>query len=184
MSASFDDRPTVWYRLALLAVAVGMAVLPCLYPGLTALVAIGVYLFATRCFAAVWAWPVGMNRYAVGLKVVCSCTPLLVGGAVFAVMVKPLFARRGKPTRPHALVTEVCRIVGAPALRRIELSCDLNASASLERGWAGFFGNRLALILGIDPARTRRGRGPRVRALSPERRDASEPAHPSRQPLV
>ncbi len=140
-----------------------MAILPCLYVGMTVLAGVGVYLFATRYFAEIWAWPIGMNRVTFMVKLVCSCTPLLVGGAVAFSMVKPLFARRAKRMQPlalnaemepqmYALVHEVCRAVGAPAPRRIELSCDLNASAHFEPGLGGFFSGRLILTLGMPLA--------------------------------
>ena len=75
-------------------------------------------------------------------------------------MVKPLFGRRGVRAQPpvldeqaaprvHALVAEVCRTVGARPPRRIELSCLVNASASLEGGLRGFFGDRQILTLGL-----------------------------------
>lgn len=137
-----------------------MAVLPCLYVAMTVATGYGVYLFATQYFAAVWAWPIGMNKITLIVKVVCSCTPLLVGGAVTFAMIKPLFARRGKRMQPlalnpevepqvYSLVQQVCQIVGAPAPRRIELSCDLNASAGFASTWGGFFANRLVLTLGM-----------------------------------
>lgn len=159
-SRPYVARPSLLYRLALGVVAVAMAILPACYVALTALAAYGVYLFATQSFAAVWAWPIGTNRITLGIKVVCSCTPLLVGGAIVVAMVKPLFARRAHRMQPLALnpemepgvyqmVQEVCRSLGAPPPRRIELSCDLNASAGLARGWRGFFGGQLILTVGM-----------------------------------
>ena len=152
--------PSPLYSLALGAVAVTMAILPVLYVALIVVAGYGVYLFATLCFAAVWAWPIGVNRISLPIKVVCSCTPLLVGGAVVIAMIKPLFARSVKRMQPlalnpevepgvHRLVQEVCRTLGAPPPRRIELTCDLNASAGFARGWRGFFGGQLILTLGM-----------------------------------
>lgn len=157
------DRPSILYRFALATVAVTMAILPCLYAAITLLTGYGVYLFATRYFAEIWAWPIGMHQTALMIKVVCSCTPLLVGGAVAFSMVKPFFARRGRRPQPlalnaemeprvHSLVQEVCRTLGAPAPRRIELSCDLNASAHFERGLRGLLRGRLILTLGMPLA--------------------------------
>ena len=94
------------------------------------------------------------------VKTFCSFTPLLTGGVAAFFMVKPLFARRGPRMQQlaltaehepqvHAFVHEVCRIVGAPAPRRVELSCDLNASAHFDGGWRGWFTNRLILTLGL-----------------------------------
>lgn len=136
-----------------------MAILPVIYVALTALAAWGVYLFATREFVDIWRWPIS-GRGGLIVKTFCSFTPLLTGGIVAFFMVKPLFARRGQRMQPlsltgenephvHALVHEVCKIVGAPAPRRIELSCDLNASAHFDRGWKGWITDRLILTLGL-----------------------------------
>ena len=152
-------RPSILYRVALAMVAVTMAVLPVVYVALTALAIWGVYLFATRYFLSIWAVP-GIGRSAIVVKTLLSCTPLVVGSAAAFFMVKPLFARRrtrvqplvltpGDEPRVHALVDEVCRLVGARTPRRIELSCVLNASASLENGVRGFFGDGLILTLGL-----------------------------------
>ena len=153
-------RASLPYRLALGSVAVVMAVLPCVYLALTALTAWATYLFATRYFMAIWQWPSSYNGGVMIFNVICSCTPVLAGGTAAFFMVKPLFARRTARTQPltltpqaeprvHALVHEICRAVGAPAPRRIELSCTLNASAHMEPGWRGFFGNQLILTLGL-----------------------------------
>ena len=139
-----------------------MAILPVVYVALTGLAMWGVYLFATNEFLAIWQWPIS-GRAGLIAKTLCSFTPLLTGGTMAFFMVKPLFARRPKRMQPlaltaeneprvHALVHEVCRIVGAPAPRRIELSCDLNASAHFDRGLRGFFGNGLILTLGLPLA--------------------------------
>ncbi|HWB61706.1 MAG TPA: M48 family metallopeptidase, partial [Chthoniobacteraceae bacterium] len=75
-------------------------------------------------------------------------------------MVKPLFARRARRMDPIALnpevephvyqlVHDVCAAVGAPAPLRIQLDCDLNASASFDRGWRGMLGHKLVLTLGM-----------------------------------
>ena len=136
-----------------------MAILPVVYVALTAAAMWGVYLFATREFVAIWRWPVG-GQVGFIAKILCSFTPLLTGGVAAFFMVKPLFARRGRRMQPialtaenegrvHALVHEVCRIVGAAAPRRIELSCDLNASAHFDAELRGWFANRLILTLGL-----------------------------------
>lgn len=165
LSARVSSRPyaaglSPLYRIALGAVAVAMTILPLLYLGLTVLAVYGVYLFATQYFAAVWAWPLGMNRFTLVFKVVCSCTPLLVGGAIVVAMVKPIFAPRTRRMQPlalnpemeprvYAMVQEVCRTLGAPAPQLIELSCDLNAGAGWRNGWRGLFTGKLILNLGM-----------------------------------
>lgn len=136
-----------------------MAVLPLVYVALTGLALWGVYRFAVLYFVPIWQAP-GAGQAAVVVKLVLSCTPLIVGSTAAFFMVKPLFARRRVRTQPlvltardepevHALVAEVCRTVGARPPRRIELSCVLNASASLDGGVRGFFGDGLILTLGL-----------------------------------
>ena len=155
-----QNRPSPLYQCGLALVTVAMLILPCLYAALTALAGFGVHYFATHYFTEIWAWPVGHSKYGVLLKVVCAFTPLLVGAAIVIAMVKPLFARRPARMQPLALNPEIdtrayefvhgiCALVGARAPRRIELDCDLNASASFDRGLRGFFKNDLILTLGL-----------------------------------
>ena len=151
--------PPANYQFGLALVAVAMVVLPCIYIALTVLAGYGVYYFATHYFIGIWEWPIG-GRGGAMAKIVCSCTPLLVGGSIALFMVKPLFARRPKRMDPIALnpgveprvyqlVHDVCGVVGAPVPKRIQLDCDLNASASFDRGLRGMLGNKLILTLGM-----------------------------------
>ncbi len=75
-------------------------------------------------------------------------------------MVKPLFAprvRRGEActlNRSHeplvfAFVERVCQAVGAPVPRRIDVDCEVNASASFRRGLLSLFGRDLVLTIGL-----------------------------------
>jgi len=157
------DRPPVAYSVGMGFVTVGMIILPLLYIVFTFLVCWSVYFFATHYFVEIWEWPTGHSKYSVLVKIVCSITPLLVGAAIASAMVKPLFARRGAKMQPivlqpdveprvHAMVEEVCRLVGAAAPMRIEINCDLNASAGFNRGWRGFFKNELILTIGMPLA--------------------------------
>ncbi len=153
-------RPSLLYQCGLALVTVTMLILPGLYVALTVCAAYGVYYFATHWFTEIWAWHVGASKYGFLLKVICSFTPLLVGGTITLFMVKPLFARRATRMQPLALNPEIdtrvyefvhglCTLVGARAPHRIELNCDLNASASFDRGLRGFFNNELILTLGL-----------------------------------
>lgn len=152
--------PSLAYRVGLFLVMVGMIVLPIIYLALTALACWWVWFFATHYFIRIWQWPIGHSRYVLLAEFVCSFTPLLVGGAIALAMVKPLFARRARHMQPlvlqpeveprvYALVQEICRRVDAPAPRRIELDCDLNASAGFRRGLLSFLGHDLILTLGL-----------------------------------
>lgn len=152
-------RPSPAYQAGLFFVTAGMIVLPVLYLALTAFTCWAVYYFATHHFGAIWAWPV-RGYYGLIFKFIASVTPLLVGGAIAIAMVKPLFARRASHMQPLALdraieprvyelVGRVCQMVGAPTPLRIEVDCDLNASARLNRGFLRFFRNDLILTLGM-----------------------------------
>ncbi|MDB6152447.1 MAG: hypothetical protein JWL90_900, partial [Chthoniobacteraceae bacterium] len=155
-----NARPSAIYQLGLALVTAAMVILPCIYAALTALASYGVYYFGVHYFTAIWEWPTGYSKGGFIIKVICSATPLLVGSSVAFFMIKPLFARRAPKMQPLALnplveprvyqmVQRVCRAVGASEPRRIELNCDLNASAGFDRGFSGFFGNGLILTLGM-----------------------------------
>src|SRR6185295_8103729 len=76
--------------------------------------------------------------------------PAVVGGCMVLFMFKPLFAPgsraggsfslgpRDEP-RLHAFVDMVCSLIGAPSPRRIDVSCDVNASASFRSGMLSIF---------------------------------------------
>src|SRR5690606_33534294 len=48
-----------------------------------------------------------------------------------------------------ALVERICAAVRAPVPRTIAVDADVNASASFERGWLGFFTGNLRLTIGL-----------------------------------
>lgn len=146
------------YQFGLLVVTLAMVLLPFLYLALIAAAAYGVYYWATH-FSSLLASGVGGARVYL-LKVALYITPLLAGSVVVLFMVKPLFARRPKHAQPLALnpgaepllftfITKICETVGAPAPQRIDLDCQLNASASFRRGAWSLFGNDLVLTIGL-----------------------------------
>ncbi|MEO5913949.1 MAG: M48 family metallopeptidase [Luteolibacter sp.] len=158
--AKTKDKPSAAYSIGMGFVTAGMIILPLIYIAFTVLVCWSVYFFATHYFVEIWEWPIGHSKFSLLAKIVCSITPLLVGAAIAIAMVKPLFARRGTKMQPivllpdveprvHAMAQDVCRRVGAPAPKRIEINCDLNASAGFNRGWRGFFKNELILTIGM-----------------------------------
>ena len=86
--------------------------------------------------------------------------PILVGLIVILFMVKPLFA--GRPPAPPAMALDakqerllfafigrVCRLVGAPRPRRVEVNCVVNAAASFRRGAASLLGQDMTLTIGL-----------------------------------
>ncbi len=150
------SKPSLLYRLSLGAVTVVMLLLPLVYAGLTVALVYGVYVYLTRFFLGVLGAP-GQPGL---VSVVLACAPLLIGWIAIIGMVRPMFARRvpvvervklDPKSEPalQALVLAACRELHLPAPCRIEFSCELNAAASFERGWRGFFGGRLVLMLGL-----------------------------------
>jgi hypothetical protein len=85
----------------------------------------------------------------------------LFGGVVAVIfMFKPLFARPVK--RPESLtlnpaldprlfqfIAHLTDLLSAPMPKRIDLDCELNASAGFRRGWISFLGSDLVLTLGL-----------------------------------
>ena len=72
--------------------------------------------------------------------------PAVAGGILIFFMVKPFFGAKTKSRSPSrwdpvkepllfAFVQKICGLVGAPAPCRIDVDCQVNASASLRRGF-------------------------------------------------
>ena len=83
-----------------------------------------------------------------------------MGLIVILFMVKPLFA--GRPPAPPAMALDteqerllfafigrICRLVGAPRPRRVEVNCAVNAAASFRLGAASLFGQDMTLTIGL-----------------------------------
>lgn len=86
--------------------------------------------------------------------------PLAAGGIATFFLFKPLFARRTAPPEPLELtardepgpfsfVGKLCDCLGSPHPSRIFVNLDVNASASLYRGWRSLFTGELALTIGL-----------------------------------
>ena len=151
------SRPSVLYQLGLALVAVVMVLLPAIYVGLIGLVGWGVWYHATNDFF--------LLREAGGLwfTVLPYFGPILAGLVVILFMVKPLFA--GRPPAPPAMALDakqerllfafigrICRLVGAPRPRRVEVNCVVNAAASFRRGAASLLGQDMTLTIGLPLA--------------------------------
>ena len=148
----------IGYRISLATVAFLMVLLPIVYLGIIASVAWG------------WWWwlhdPAGLFSHRVrGAKdglgtLILFLSPLVVGGVIVLFMLKPLFARSGRRSQPltvdperepglFAVVHRLCDGVGAPRPTAIQVTSEVNASASFRRGWRSFFGNDLVLTIGL-----------------------------------
>ncbi len=147
-------RVTLAYRVGVLLVTAAMLLLPLLYLGLIAGVVFLLYLHVTM-----GAELVGHVRSLWGVLFLYA-GPLVAGVIMLFFLVKPLFAGRarahklrtlefGQEPLLFALVTRVARAVGAPEPKRIELDCQVNASASFGGGLGMLFGRELVLTIGL-----------------------------------
>jgi Zn-dependent protease with chaperone function len=147
-------RPSLSYQLGLAVVAFLMVLLPVIYVGLILLAGWGVWNHATN--------DLFILQRASGLwfRLLLYFGPIVVGLTLIAFMVKPLFA--GRPSASPAIgldaeqerllftfIERVCRLVGAPLPRRVQVNCAVNASAGFRRGAASLFGQDLTLTIGL-----------------------------------
>jgi Zn-dependent protease with chaperone function len=148
------SRPSVPYQLGLAVVAFLMVLLPAAYVGLILLVGWGVWYHATNDYLVL------QRTSGSWFTLVLYFGPIAVGLIVILFMVKPLFARR--PPAPPAMaldleqerrliafIRRVCRLVGAPRPRRVEVNCAVNAAASFRLGSASFLSQDMTLTIGL-----------------------------------
>ena len=86
--------------------------------------------------------------------------PAIIGIALVFFMIKPVLARPGKRQDPvpilpanepvlFAFIEQLCRQIRAPVPRRVQVDCQVNASASFPPGWLGIFRRKLVLTIGL-----------------------------------
>lgn len=149
---------SVLYQGGLLFVTVAMVLLPILYVAMIGAAAWGVYYWATHFTFLLKSMSGGVRIYF--FRVLLYGGPLFIGLIVVLFMVKPLFARRAPRAQPLALnpgaepvlfmfITKICETIRAPFPKRIDLDCQLNASAGFRRGAWSLFGNDLVLTIGM-----------------------------------
>lgn len=153
-------RTSLQYRLGILLTALFMVLLPLAYVGIIALACYGVYWHLVHnhvIFGAV------RGRGAI-LALIVYVAPLVIGAIVIVFMIKPLFARPAKEGRRRSVtpdsdpllfefVQRICQLVRAPMPRRIDIDCDINASAGFRRGWwSVLVGRDLVLRIGMPLA--------------------------------
>lgn len=146
----------LFYQLGLVIVAITMVLLPLVYFALIGAAGWGVYWWATHgTFLLTHA-----HGRAMLIALLLYVTPLLAGVVVVFFMFKPLLARRAPAAQPlalnpaaepviFALVRCICDAVGAPFPKRIDVDCQLNASAGFRRGLRSFLGDDLVLTIGL-----------------------------------
>ena len=138
------------YQLGIVMIAGFMLLLPLLYFGLIALVAAGIGLTLMR----------GAGNPVVFILSLLAAALLLV---LLVFMLKPLFARRAGGRRIRSLIPDsdpllfefvrrICILVQAPPPARIDIDCDVNASAGFDGGFRGLLSNDLVLTIGLPLA--------------------------------
>lgn len=143
------------YIASMIGALVVLLILPLCYVLLVAAVGYATYAYAV--FGSQWIFSIGITGRA---ALLLYLGPLVTGAIMVVFMVKPFFAPR--PKQPDTLsltpeaepllflfVEKVCQTVRAPLPRRIDIDCDVNASASFRRGLLSFFGNDLVLTIGL-----------------------------------
>lgn len=144
-------KTSILYQLGLLLVALFMVLLPVVYVGLI----MGVGWLT-------WTGLVGfVNSGAKGRGLIFGVVAIAVTGlTTIFFMIKPLFAPRPKHAKPYSLskeeepvmfgfVAHLCKVVGAPMPKRIDVDLQVNAFAAFRRGWISFFGRDLVLCIGL-----------------------------------
>jgi hypothetical protein len=142
------------YRAGLAVVAFAMVLLPLIYLALIAFTAWAVLWHLTND-----TWMFSESSGGI-IRLIVYLGPAVAGGILVFFMVKPFFAARAKTPEPIALdpakepllfafVQKICGLVGAPAPCRIDVDCQVNASASLRRG---LWSKDLVLTVGLPLA--------------------------------
>ncbi len=154
---------TLSYRVAALGVAFLMVLLPLIYVGIILLTLAGVCAYAVYGTAIFESAGQTSGRGGFFLLLL-YVGPLLIGVTTVLFMIKPLFARpatsqqgrsltREQEPKLFAFVDKLCESVHAPRPKRIDIDCEVNASASFRRGlWSLFFSSDLVLTIGMPLA--------------------------------
>ena len=149
------------YHGCLFLVAGAMLVLPLIYLAMLGLLGCAVYYHAVNDWTPIMNFGglTGGGRIII-LKFLIYFIPLFAGIVVLFFMFKPLLAGRPKRAQPlalnpadnpllYAFISKICDVVGAPTPQRIDMDCELNASASFRRGIRSMAGNDLVLTIGL-----------------------------------
>lgn len=155
-------KTSVLYTVNMLIVTVAMVLLPLIYFALVGLAAYGIYYHAAHHtdWMTSYSGHGGRRGRGMVLMFLLYLIPIIVGSVVVFFMIKPIFAGRPKRAQPlalnpsdnpllYAFIEKICETVGAPSPKRIDLDCELNASAGFRRGWLSMFGNDLVLTIGL-----------------------------------
>jgi Zn-dependent protease with chaperone function len=153
-------RSSILYQFSLLLVTITMLLLPLIYFALVGAAVYGVYYHATHNWSVIMGFGGMRGGRIMILKFMFYIIPLFVGAVVVFFMFKPIFAGRPRRAQPlalnpvdnpllYAFIEKICETVGAPSPKRIDLDCDLNASASFRNGFWSMAGSDLVLTIGL-----------------------------------
>lgn len=141
------------YRAGLFVVAIAMLLLPLLYLSVVAGAA-----------SVVW-WHLTANRWLLSdvsqWRLLGYAAPAVIGVALVFFMVKPLLARPANRRDPLPIlpdeepglfdfIEQICRQVRAPVPRRVQMDCQVNASAGFLPGRLGILKRDLVLTIGLQ----------------------------------
>lgn len=155
---------TASYRFGILLVSFFMIMLPLIYVALIGFVGWGVWYHAvnhTGIMSAAAGIGTGRNAgRAAAMAFLIYVTPIISGTALVLFMFKPLFSRPATDSGRRTLkpddepllfefVERICRAVGSPRPRRIDIDCNINASAGFGSGLLSMVGSDLVLTLGM-----------------------------------
>ncbi|HHI81117.1 MAG TPA: hypothetical protein ENK02_14215 [Planctomycetes bacterium] len=159
----FPDRirvppVTLGYRIGALLVSVLMVLLPLIYLALIGLLVYGAYWHLTTNIGILAGRPGARGR------LLAYFGPAIVALVLLAFLVKPLFAKKGRPPRERTLdpgeqpllfafVARLCGAIGAREPKEIRLNMDLNASAGFHEG-SSLLGKDKVLRLGLPLVQT------------------------------
>jgi Zn-dependent protease with chaperone function len=143
------------YSAGLAVIAFAMVLLPLIYIALIAFTAWIVFLHLKY---DTWIFAGGGGH--VFVRLLAYIGPAIAGGILVFFMIKPFFAKKAKTPDPITLdkekepllvafVQKICGLVGAPAPCRIDVDCEVNASAGLRRG---LWSKDLILTIGLPLA--------------------------------
>ncbi len=149
-------RSSWLYRAGLLGVAASLVLLQAAYLAMVALAAWATYKYAT------WL-PSIFESVRLNYLTIFLVTPAVAGAIVTFFLLKPLLARPASspellelaPTAEpllYAFIRRLCSVLGAPVPTRVDVDLQVNASASLRRGWRSLPTRDLALTLGLPLA--------------------------------
>lgn len=155
-------RSSLFYKLAMPFVALGMLALPLLYLALIAALGyFGVYYYAIHAYPLQTIRDHSISTIAKFYMLVLYLSPLV--GCIVAIlfMLKPFLARPPRGIHPRALrredepllfafIERLCRLLGAPVPARIEVSCPPGAAAGPAHGLLSLFTRRLCLEIGLS----------------------------------